>query len=353
MAAANFTASYQPTRVTNQAPVLTEHGSRVELIKSGFCPECGFQLRKKNIFGRWKTLHEVCPRESSHPSIQSTQTPTAATPTHAAAAVNQNVPPKATPPQTPPAAAMTHSAPSHPPSGGACTAAFLRAGETCPSGIQTWGNLLQSMQAELRRMGIQNRMPVLTSSTVLEPTTQMQIVPPTHYGMRRAILIGISYAGQRDVLRGSHEDVDGMKRYLRDFHGFEEKEMLILLDDGVHHPPTRQKMKDAFAAMVNYSKKGDVVFVYYSGRGLGTGDGKGSLVPQDCNSAGWLLEDVILKTLLKPMQKGVHTTLLFDCHNSGMVLGLPFRLSAGDGKARAQTAQKGVVGSCVCLGLSN
>lgn len=49
--------------------------------------------------------------------------------------------------------------------------------------------------------------------------------------------------------------------------GFNENEMLILMDDGQHNPPTRRNMEDAFKRIVEYSQPGDVVFIHYSGHG--------------------------------------------------------------------------------------
>jgi len=49
--------------------------------------------------------------------------------------------------------------------------------------------------------------------------------------------------------------------------GFEEKDMLILMDDGHHHSPTRKNIMDAFDRIVQYSNAGDVVFIHYSGHG--------------------------------------------------------------------------------------
>jgi Caspase domain len=43
--------------------------------------------------------------------------------------------------------------------------------------------------------------------------------------------------------------------------------MLILMDDGHHHAPTKQNIEQAFVRITQYSKAGDVVFVHYSGHG--------------------------------------------------------------------------------------
>jgi hypothetical protein len=64
---------------------------------------------------------------------------------------------------------------------------------------------------------------------------------------------------------GCHNDANNMKNYLSQVHGFRESEMLILMDDGHHHAPTRRNLEDAFARICQYSVAGDVVFVHYSG----------------------------------------------------------------------------------------
>ena len=46
-----------------------------------------------------------------------------------------------------------------------------------------------------------------------------------------------------------------------------EKDMLILMDDGKHHAPTRRNIIDAFTRITQYSEPGDIVFVHYSGHG--------------------------------------------------------------------------------------
>jgi hypothetical protein len=95
----------------------------------------------------------------------------------------------------------------------------------------------------------------------------MQICPPTHRGTKRAVLIGINYVGQQNGLSGCHNDVRNIKGYLERVHGFQERNMLILMDDGQHHAPTRKNIMDAFERLVQYSQPGDVLFIHYSGHG--------------------------------------------------------------------------------------
>ena len=56
-----------------------------------------------------------------------------------------------------------------------------------------------------------------------------------------------------------------MKQYLRKYHRFRTSEMLILLDDGEHHRPTKKNIEAAFQKITEYSEEGDVVFIHYSG----------------------------------------------------------------------------------------
>ena len=68
-------------------------------------------------------------------------------------------------------------------------------------------------------------------------------------------------------MSGCHNDVNNIKRYLIKHEGFQEKDMLILMDDGRSHAPTKKNILDAFTRITQYSKAGDVVFIHYSGHG--------------------------------------------------------------------------------------
>lgn len=63
------------------------------------------------------------------------------------------------------------------------------------------------------------------------------------------------------------ELLKNIKRYLEEVQGFQERDMLILMDDGRHQSPTKKNIEEAFERMVQYSNAGDVVFIHYSGHG--------------------------------------------------------------------------------------
>ena len=45
--------------------------------------------------------------------------------------------------------------------------------------------------------------------------------------------MGIKYVGQRGELRGCHNDVGNIKRYIMDdVHGFQQQDIVVLMDDG-------------------------------------------------------------------------------------------------------------------------
>ena len=94
----------------------------------------------------------------------------------------------------------------------------------------------------------------------------MHIVPPGCVGNKRALLIGINYVGQKGALKACHNDVRNMRDFLRDVHGFQERDMLLLMDDGEHKMPTKKNIETGFRILTSRSKPGDVVFVMFSGR---------------------------------------------------------------------------------------
>jgi len=230
--------------------------------------------------------------------------------------------------------------------GGACTSTLLKVLNENGGASLTWIELLRRMRSVLRQKGFE-QVPQLSSSEMLDVNNKpFKIVPDESLelgGTRRAVLIGINYTGQKGQLSGCHNDVENIKRYLINEEGFQEKDLLILMDDGNHHQPTRRNIMDAFDRICQYSRAGDVVFVHYSGHGGRVPDRDGdeddgydeTLIPVDFKSAGQIVDDEVFKRLVLPMQQGVNVTVLMDCCHSGTVLDLPYNVNATQSQMHA------------------
>lgn len=196
--------------------------------------------------------------------------------------------------------------------GGACTSSVLQVfyDNAHKMGKLTQVQVLKQMQAIINSKGF-NQEPQLTSSRPIEADKPLYIVPPGS-GRRRALLIGINYVGQQGELRAPHNDTNNLKDYLINVCGFDEKQMLILMDDGEHHMPTKKNIEAGFERLVRYSQPGDVVFISFSGHGGQVEDKDGdeedgfdeSLIPVDFRESGQIVDDDVLKYLIKPMAEG-------------------------------------------------
>jgi len=213
-------------------------------------------------------------------------------------------------------------------SGGACTAALLTTLYECHRngtlGTISWVEILRSMRVNLLNKGF-DQVPQLTSSRMIDVNKPFQLVNESSYGTKRAVLIGINYVGQQGQLSGCHNDVKNMKEYLMNVHGFEERNMTILMDDGRHMNPTRANIMQAYRDLVRSSSPGDTVFIHYSGHGGRVRDTSGdeddgydeTLIPVDFQRSGQITDDELFRDFVKPMPKGVLVTSLMDCCHSG------------------------------------
>ena len=129
-----------------------------------------------------------------------------------------------------------------------------------------------------------------------------------------------------------------MKKYIQDVHGFEEENIVILMDDGNHTEPTKANIIDAYKTIIGQAEENDAVFLHYSGHGTKLRDRDGdegdgydeALVPRDFQSSGMILDDDLYEYLIKDLPDGVHMTCLMDCCHSGTIMDLPY-LFKGDG----------------------
>lgn len=129
----------------------------------------------------------------------------------------------------------------------------------------------------------------------------MFLFNPIVFCSLKAVLIGINYEGQQGQLSGCHNDVKNIKKYLMKNQGFKEKDMIILMDDGRHHLPTKKNILEAFDRVVEYSNAGDVVFIHYSGHGGRVRDTSGDEADgYDEVSRRWQLTQLYLDSELAP-----------------------------------------------------
>ncbi len=235
--------------------------------------------------------------------------------------------------------------------GGACTSALLKvlyADKRKPDEDLSFKDVLFKMRSILDKKDF-TQIPQLSSSREFSVDTKFDITPDTQFtGTKRAVLIGINYIGQSGELRGCHNDVLNMVEYLKDVHGFEDHNIRILMDDGVHEDPTKSNIMSAYKKIVQQSVSGDVVYLHYSGHGSRLRDRDGdeedgydeTLVPLDFQSGGFIRDDDLLKTLVTPMARGVFVTSIMDCCHSGTVLDLPYTFKA-DGQQDSMTHDDG------------
>ena len=192
-----------------------------------------------------------------------------------------------------------------------------------------------------------DQVPQLTSSRLIDVNKPFQLINNTSpYGTKRAVMIGINYVGQNGQLSGCHNDVKNMIVYLKTQHGFEDRNMTVLMDDGYHREPTYRNIMDAYRSIVRMSQAGDTVFLHYSGHGGRVRDTNGdeddgydeTLIPVDFERAGQIVDDDLCRELVKAMPRGVLVTSLMDCCHSGTVLDLPYRFTA-DGDVMVRESQ--------------
>ncbi|VEU39252.1 unnamed protein product [Pseudo-nitzschia multistriata] len=243
--------------------------------------------------------------------------------------------------------------------GGACTTVLLsilydaqKKGNSGADSV-TFQRLLLELRRRLAQTGM-SQIPQLTSSRPLElketPFSLRSKGPifgngryqqqqrQGESGTQRALLVGINYYGQSGQLSGCINDVLNVKKYICKYQGFLEKHVLLLIDDGRHHHPTRENIIRALRRLVEHSKPGDSVYFHYSGHGglldpnywdrfksrVSNKKYDETLYPVDHVTSGQIKDFNLFHHFVKPMAAGVTVTCVMDCCHSGSVLDLPY-----------------------------
>ncbi|KAK4448907.1 peptidase C14, caspase domain-containing protein [Podospora aff. communis PSN243] len=176
---------------------------------------------------------------------------------------------------------------------------------------------------------------------------------------KKALIIGINYAGTEHALNGCINDAMNVRDFLVNDRGFPphgEGEMTILTDDpeneGTELYPTHHNILAAFKWLVTDNGPGDVLWLSYSGHGGQVKDLEGerasglddTICPIDFAENGQITSDVLHRAIVSPMHPDARLTILFDCCHSGSACELPFvfRPDAEGNVNMLDTFKKGV-----------
>jgi hypothetical protein len=138
---------------------------------------------------------------------------------------------------------------------------------------------------------------------------------------KRALLIGINrYQIPGADLRGCVNDVENMGAALVDLCGFQPGDVETLLDLDA----TKKAMQARIKKLVKGGRKGDVLFLHYSGHGSNVPDDDGDeadrrdeiLCPTDLDWKDPFRDDWLRDTF-DSLQAGVSLTVVMDCCHSG------------------------------------
>jgi hypothetical protein len=160
---------------------------------------------------------------------------------------------------------------------------------------------------------------------------------PHSRGKKRAVLIGISYAGVRrgcGQLDGPINDVKCMRQLLCQSFGF-PGDCIIMLSDDQRDPfrlPTKDNIRMAMHWLVQGCGYGDSLVFHFSGMGAQVCDDDGdevdgydeAICPMDSFQKGPILDDEINEVIVRPLVRGVRLHAIVDACHSDSVLDLPF-----------------------------
>eukprot|EP00922_Rhytidocystis_sp_ex-Travisia-forbesii_P065365 GHVS01097130.1.p1 GENE.GHVS01097130.1~~GHVS01097130.1.p1 ORF type:complete len:611 (-),score=87.45 GHVS01097130.1:190-2022(-) len=173
------------------------------------------------------------------------------------------------------------------------------------------------------------------------PPAKMTATGPVQQtGRKKALLIGINYAGSRAELQGCVSDVQRMKRLLVGLYGFPDDShtMVCLTDDNSdpRYRPTRANIMMGMQWLVADARPGDALWFHFSGHGAQQRDSSGleedgydeTILPSDFNTAGQIVDDEINAYLVQPLPAGVRMTSVMDCCHSGTGMDLAYSWNA-------------------------
>jgi metacaspase-1 len=131
---------------------------------------------------------------------------------------------------------------------------------------------------------------------------------------------------------------------------------MVILTDDKRDPlfmPTRVNIINALKWLAAGNKSGDSLFLHFSGHGSRVQDRDGDEsdgydeticpVDYDKRGGGQIVDDELNDLIVKPLQRGVRLTAVFDCCHSGSVLDLPITYKP-DGSVKQSSKLKTLTG---------
>lgn len=180
-------------------------------------------------------------------------------------------------------------------------------------------------------------------------------------GRRRALLVGVNYAGSRNRLRGCVRDVTFVHHLLIAKFGFQQRDIVVLTDEdpNIRHVrrgrPDRRTIIDSLKWLVDSSRSGDSFWFSFSGHGSQVVDKNGdesdgydeTILPVDYKTAGPIIDDQLYE-IVRRIAKGARLTVLIDACHSGTGLDLPYThniFGTGTGRKSSSTGKPIGLGS--------
>lgn len=157
------------------------------------------------------------------------------------------------------------------------------------------------------------------------------LLPLPAYAARHALLIGINSYPNVTALEGPVNDAQALKKTLVSTYGFPQANIKVLLNSDA----TKKRILEAMSELLNSTKPGDFIFIYFSGHGtsaldtkagLAMGETTGALIPYDFkldkDSAERTLEALIigsrdLKPVFSELDRDRKLLIAFDACFSG------------------------------------
>lgn len=156
---------------------------------------------------------------------------------------------------------------------------------------------------------------------------------------RRALLIGLNYAGTDMELPNCMDDIKRAKKYLIGCRRYAEEDIFILCDDNSVPEEARATHTNILNEVRKIAEaKPDEVWFHFAGHACGKDkrdpsrryrtNGAG-IIPLDHDKAGVITNQSLAHAIISKLSLVTNLIAITDSHNSGMDLNVPFKFKAG------------------------